>query len=350
MTYDITRDFRSDTVTLPTDAMRTAMARAEVGDDVYGEDPTVNRLQEEAARRLGKEAGLFVPSGSMGNLVAILSHAGRGDEAIAGLDSHSLLWEAGGMATLGGIFPHPLPTDQDGRLDADAVEAAVRADNPHLARSRLLLLENSYGSRGGVPLPASYFAEMGALARRHHLRVHLDGARLFNTAVALECDPASLTEHVDSVTFCLSKGLCAPVGSVLCGSRDFIHQARRQRKLLGGGMRQAGILAAAGLVALDEMVDRLAEDHTHAARLATGLATLNGIILDPKRVRTNIVLFQLSPQVPLDAAGFGRKLADDHGLQVDPQSGRLIRAVTHHGIEARHVDQFITAAAEILTA
>jgi threonine aldolase len=191
---------------------------------------------------------------------------------------------------------------------------------------------------------------MGAIARRHHLRVHLDGARLFNTAVALECDPASLTEHVDSVTFCLSKGLCAPVGSVLCGSREFIHEARRQRKLLGGGMRQAGILAAAGLVALDEMVDRLAEDHTHAARLAAGLAALNGIILDPERVRTNIVLFQLSPQVPLDAAGFGQELADDHGLQVDPQSGRLIRAVTHHGIEAQHVDQFITAAAEILTA
>jgi len=349
MTYEITRDYRSDTVTLPTETMRTAMARAEVGDDVYGEDPTVNRLQEEAARRMGQEAGLFMASGSMGNLVAILTHAGRGDEAIAGIDSHTLLWEAGGMATLGGIFPHPLPTDEDGRLDADAVEAAVRTDNPHLARSRLLLLENSYGSRGGFPLPASYFADMGAIAKRHNLRVHLDGARLFNTAVALECDPASLTEHVDSVTFCLSKGLCAPVGSVLCGSSDFIHQARRQRKLLGGGMRQAGILAAAGLVALDEMVDRLAEDHKHAFQLATGLTAIDGIVLDPDRVRTNIVLFELSPEVPLDAARFARKLAEDHSLLVDPQDDRLIRAVTHHGIGARHIEQFISAAADILT-
>lgn len=349
MTYDLSRDFRSDTVTLPTETMRTAMARAEVGDDVYGEDPTVNRLQEEAARRMGQEAGLFMASGSMGNLVAILTHAGRGDEAIAGIDSHTLLWEAGGMATLGGIFPHPLPTDQDGRLAVDAVEAAVRTDNPHLARSRLLLLENSYGSRGGFPLPASYFADMGAIAKRHDLRVHLDGARLFNTAVALKCDPATLTEHVDSVTFCLSKGLCAPVGSVLCGSRDFIHQARRQRKLLGGGMRQAGILAAAGLVALDEMVDRLAEDHTHAFQLATGLAAIDGIVVDPDRVRTNIVLFELSPEVPLDAARFARKLAEDHSLLVDPQDDRLIRAVTHHGIEARHIEQFISAAADILT-
>jgi threonine aldolase len=348
MNDDVSLDFRSDTVTQPTPAMREAMARAQVGDDVYGEDPTVNRLQDEAAQRVGKEAGLFVASGSMGNLVAILTHAGRGDEAIAGQDSHTLLWEAGGMATLGGIFPHPLPTDAEGRMDAQVVEGAIRGDNPHLARSRLLLLENSYGSRGGFPLPAAYFAAMRGVSDRHGLVIHLDGARLFNAAVALSCSPPELTGAVDSVTFCLSKGLGAPVGSVLCGSRDFIHQARRQRKLLGGGMRQAGILAAAGLVALDEMVDRLAEDHANASRLAHDLDAIDHVQVDVARVRTNIVFFTLTPDAPLDAHGLEAAMRHRHGILVGADSSSLLRAVTHHGIEMAHVERFVHAVSDVL--
>jgi threonine aldolase len=345
---DVSLDFRSDTVTQPTPAMREAMAAAVVGDDVYGEDPTVNRLQEEAARRTGKEAGLFVTSGSMGNLVAILCHAGRGDEAIAGQDAHTLLWEAGGMATLGGIFPHPLPTDADGRMDPVQVEAAVRADNPHLAHSRLLLLENSYGSRGGFPLPPGYFAGMRTIAERHELRIHLDGARLFNAAIALGCAPADLTADVDSVTFCLSKGLAAPVGSVLCGSRDFIHQARRQRKLLGGGMRQAGILAAAGLVALDQMVDRLAEDHANARHMAEGLDAIDAVSVDIPRVQTNIVFFTLGPESPVDANGLAAALRKRHGIQVGADGPRLLRAVTHNGIDAGQVERFVHAVEDVM--
>jgi threonine aldolase len=350
MNKDISLDFRSDTVTQPTAAMRQAMAEAVVGDDVYGEDPTVNRLQEVAAGKVGKEAGLLVTSGSMGNLVAILTHAGRGDEAIAGEDSHTLLWEAGGMATLGGIFPHPLATDAEGRLNSDQVEQAIRPDNPHLAHSRLLLLENSYGSRGGFPLPAGYFAGLGALARRHELKVHLDGARLFNAAIALNCPATDLTADVDSVTFCLSKGLAAPVGSVLCGSAEFIHQARRQRKLLGGGMRQAGILAAAGLVALEEMVDRLADDHGHASLLGQGLNSIDGVQVDVDRVRTNIVFFTLDARLPPDADALVARLADRHGIRVCADGPRLLRAVTHHGIEKEHADRFVAAVAEELSA
>ena len=279
-------DFRSDTVSWPTPAMREAMASARVGDDVYGEDPTVNELEALAAARVGKEAGLFVSSGTMGNLAAVLAHAGRGDEAILGEDSHVFCWEAGGMAALGGVMPHPLPTDAIGRLDPGAVEGAMRWDDPHLPRSRLVLVENSYGAKHGYPLPPAYFAEIAAVARQNGLAVHMDGARLFNAAVAQNIDAAELTRHVDSVTFCLSKGLCAPVGSVLCGSADFIYRARRARKSLGGGMRQAGVLAAAGLVALNEMIDRLADDHAHARRLAEGLARLPGVRVNVDMVRT----------------------------------------------------------------
>jgi len=325
-------DFRSDTVGWPTPAMREAMATAVVGDDVYGEDPTVNRLERLAAERTGKQAGLFVASGTMGNLIAILGHAGRGDEAILGYDSHVFQWEGGGMAALGGITPHPLPNDAEGRMEGAAVEAAVREDDPHLPRSRLLLLENTFGGRGGTPLPPAYFAEMRELAERHGLRTHLDGARLFNAAAALELPPAELTRDVDSVTFCLSKGLCAPVGSLLCGSNEFVDGARRIRKSLGGGMRQAGIIAAAGVIALESMVDRLPDDHRHARLLAEGLAGIAGVGVDPAAVRTNIVHFTLEPDCGRTADELIERLESEHGILLIPYHAGLLRAVTHYWI------------------
>ncbi len=341
-------DFRSDTVTWPTPAMREAMARARVGDDVYGEDPTVNELEARAAALTGKEAGLLVASGTMGNLAAMLAHAGRGDEAIVGQDAHTFVWEAGGMATLGGVVPCPIPTDGEGRMDPRSVAAAVRPDDPHLPRSRLLLLENSYGARNGFPLPPDYFAAMGEVARRHRLAVHLDGARLFNAAVALEVTAATLSRHADSVSFCLSKGLGAPAGSVLCGSAAFIHRARRVRKALGGGMRQAGVLAAAGLVALDEVLPRLADDHRRAARLAAGLAGLPGLRLEPTPVRTNIVFFHLSVEAPLDAAETARRLREATGIRVGVEGPRTLRAVTHHWIGDGDVDGLLEGLREVM--
>jgi threonine aldolase len=331
-------DFRSDTVTWPTPAMRQAMAEADVGDDVYGEDPTVNELEARAAAKLGKEAALFVASGTMGNLVAILSHAGRGDEAILGEDAHTYMWEAGGMASLGGVVPHPLPTDANGRMALPDVVAAIRPDNPHLPHSRLILTENTYGDKNGYPLPIAYFADLAQVAEEHGLALHMDGARFFNAVTALGCEPAALAAPVDSVTFCLSKGLCAPVGSLLCGSADFIHRARRVRKSLGGGMRQAGVLAAAGLIALEEMAERLDEDHAHARRLAAGLAQIPGVELDLDQIKTNIVFFRLSRDAPLTAPQIAQKLEDEANIWIGANGARDFRAVTHYWIDDAHVD------------
>ena len=341
-------DFRSDTVSWPTPEMREAMASARVGDDVYGEDPTVNELESAAAARVGMQSALFVASGTMGNLAAILSHAGRGDEAILGYEAHTFQWEAAGMAALGGIGPHPLPTDDDGRMDPRQVEEAVRGDDPHLPRSRLILVENSFGGRAGFPLPADYFEAIRRVAERHGLRVHLDGARLFNAAAALEVEPEELCRDVDSVTFCLSKGLCAPVGSVLCGSYDFVARARRVRKSLGGGMRQAGILAAAGLVALDKMTSRLKDDHEHAAMLARGLADIRGIRVDPTRVRTNIVHFELEPGVGIECGDLVQRLRDEYGIGLSLYPPNLLRAVTHYWIGPREVGTFLESIRDML--
>ena len=343
-------DFRSDTVTWPTPAMRQAMANAPVGDDVYGEDPTINQLQALAAAKTGKEAGLFVASGTMGNLTAVLSHATRGEEAIVGQDSHTYLWEAGGMASLGGVVPHPLPTDAIGRMNLAQVEASVRHDDPHLPQSRLILVENSYGDKQGAPIPPDYFAGIREIANRHNLVVHMDGARLFNAAVALNIDVAEITQHVDSVTFCLSKGLGAPVGSVLCGTADFIHKARRARKSLGGGMRQAGILAAAGIVALNEMVERLADDHAHAQQLAQGLAHIPGISVQPETVKTNMVFFGLDEAVSLTPGDFIEKLREKANIWLGGLDDRRFRAVTHYWIGAKEVDLFVETVGEILRA
>ncbi|MCA9959590.1 MAG: low-specificity L-threonine aldolase [Anaerolineales bacterium] len=341
-------DFRSDTVTWPTPTMRTAMAQAPLGDDVYGEDPTVNELEALAAAKVGKEAGLFVASGTMGNLTAILTHATRGDEAIVGQDSHTYLWEAGGMATLGGIVPHPLPTDAFGRMELAQVTQSVRSDDPHLPHSRLILVENSYGDKNGYPIPPDYFANLRQIADQHNLRLHMDGARLFNAAVALGIPAAAITEYVDSVTFCLSKGLCAPVGSVLCGSAEFIRRARRTRKALGGGMRQAGVLAAAGLIALNEMTERLADDHRHAQQLAQGLAQIPGIIVAPDHIKTNIVYFQLEDAVALSAEDITQRLRTEANIWLGTNGPRGFRAVTHYWIQEANVTSLLEKLTHIL--
>lgn len=257
-------DLRSDTVTKPTLEMREAMAKAEVGDDVYGEDPTINRLQEAAAEKMGKEAGLFVPSGTMGNLIAVLVHCQRGEEAIMGDQGHTFVYEAGGISALGGVFPHTLPNQLDGTLRIDEIRSAIRPDDIHQPPTKLIILENTQNRCGGVVLSEEYISRVGVLAHEKGLKLHIDGARIFNASVAMKMDAKDMVQAADSITFCLSKGLCAPVGSVLCGSDEFIARAKRLRKMLGGGMRQAGILAAAGLVALDSMVDRLEEDHRRA--------------------------------------------------------------------------------------
>lgn len=341
-------DFRSDTVTWPPPAMRQAMAQAPVGDDVYGEDPTINKLETLAAHLTGKEAALFVASGTMGNLVAILAHATRGDEAIVGLDTHAYCWEGGGMATIGGIVPHPLPTDAWGRMNFSHITAAIRPDDPHMPRSRLVLLENSYGEKNGWPIPPDYFAGVQAIARQFNLAVHIDGARLFNAAVALGVPASQITQYADSVTFCLSKGLCAPVGSLLCGSAEFIHRARRVRKVLGGGMRQAGVLAAAGLFALHEMVDRLSIDHTHARLLAEGLAQIPGIAIDPQHIHTNIVFFDLAEDVPLSADEVIQRLRQGN-IWLGGNGPRGFRAVTHYWVGQAEIAQLLRQLRQILS-
>jgi threonine aldolase len=340
-------DLRSDTVTWPTPEMRQAMAEAAVGDDVFGEDPTVNALQDAAARRLGKEAGLFVASGTMGNLVAVLAHCGRGDEVILGDKAHTFVYEAGGIAALGGVHPHTVPVQPDGTLPLEAIEAAIRPDNVHMPVTRLIALENTQGTVGGIPISKAYTDAVGGLARAHGLALHIDGARIFNAATALNVDVADLVAAADSVTFCLSKGLCAPVGSVLVGSREFIARAHRVRKQLGGGMRQAGTLAAAGLIALDKMTLRLAEDHANARRLAEGLAALPQIEIALDRVQTNMVFFSLRPEVPLSAPELAERLKR-HNVWIMDMGERGFRAVTHYWIRPQDVDHALSAIAEEL--
>lgn len=339
-------DLRSDTVTRPTPAMRAAMAAADVGDDVFGEDPTVNRLEAMAAERVGKAAGLFVASGTQGNLAALLATCGRGDEVILGDQSHTFVYEAGGSAAVGGIHPRPVATRPNGTLDVEVIEAAVRPDNVHFPPTRLICLENTHNRCGGAVLAPAYMAEVRAAADRHGLAVHLDGARLFNAAVALGVPAADLARDADSVTFCLSKGLAAPVGSVLCGPRGFVDRARRARKLLGGGMRQAGVIAAAGIVALETMIDRLADDHANARRLADGLAGLPGLVVDPERVATNIVIFELRPGAG-SPDGLVAAVAE-RGVRVLAIGGRRLRAVTHYEVSADDVERAIAVFGAVL--
>ena len=332
-----TIDLRSDTLTHPTAAMRRAMAAAEVGDDVFGEDPTISRLEAMAAKRMGKQAALFVASGTMGNLVSQLAHCQRGDEIILGDQSHIFFYEQGGSAAVGGIHSRTVPNRPDGTMDLKAIEAAIRTEDIHFPRTRLIVLENTHNRCCGHPLSPAYMQEVAALARTHGLKVHVDGARIFNAAAALGIEPRPLVETADSVSFCLSKGLSAPVGSLVCGPSDFVARARRARKVLGGGMRQAGVLAAAGIVALEEMTGRLAEDHANAKRLAEGLASLEGLSVDPRRIRTNIVFVDVV-QEDLTAAELSASLADG-GVRVLPLGPRQIRAVTHRHIRSGDIDR-----------
>jgi threonine aldolase len=326
-------DLRSDTVTLTTPEMRQAMATAEVGDDVYGDDPTVNRLQDLAAERMGKEAALFLPSGTMGNLAAILSHCGRGDEMILGDRAHSFIFEAGGAAALGGVQPRTVPNRADGRLELEAIEAAIRpSGDDHFPVSRLVCLENTHNLCGGAVLPPGYMRDVAELAHGHGLKLHVDGARIFNAAAACEVPAAALVAEADSITFCLSKGLCAPVGSLLCGDRAFIGRAHRMRKQLGGGMRQAGVLAAAGIVALQKMADRLGEDHARARRLANFLSGLPGVLVDNPVPESNMVYLTFEPSSGLDAQAVVSGLAERR-IRTTARGPRAMRLVTHYWVD-----------------
>jgi threonine aldolase len=339
-------ELRSDTMTRPTPAMRKAMAEAEVGDDVFGEDPTVNRLEALAAERLGKEAALFVTSGTMGNLASIMAHCGRGDEMILGHLSHTFYFEQGGSSAVAAVHPRTLPNRPDGTIALEEIEAAVRGDNVHFPRTRLIALENTHNLCGGAPLAPDYIQAVAEIARRHAVRLHVDGARLFNAAAALGLPAKDLVAAIDSVSFCLSKGLAAPAGSMVCGTREFIDTARRARKVLGGGMRQAGVLAAAGIVALSDMVDRLAEDHANARKLAEGLAGIRGLAIDPGSIRTNIVYFQVD-RPGLNAAELTQKL-NREGVRMLPTGPRTIRAVTHYEVSAGDIGRALDAMAKVM--
>ena len=339
-------DLRSDTVTQPTASMREAMRRAEVGDDVFGEDPTVNRLEALAAERLGKDAGLFVVSGTMGNLVCQLTHCNRGDEMILGDQAHVFYYEQGGSAAVGGIHPRTVANQPDGTLNLDAIEAAIRSDDIHFPRTRLILLENTHNRCNGSPLSLDYMRSVRKLTHKYGVKLHLDGARLFNAAVALGSNVRELAAEVDSVSICLSKGLAAPVGSIVCGSKAFIARARRMRKVLGGGMRQAGILAATGIVALSEMTERLDEDHRNARKLADELAALRGVELNPEKVQTNIVFFKLN-RSDIDAPALATRL-EAEGVRVLAAGPQILRAVTHYQISVVDIAHTIDIMAKVL--
>ena len=340
-------DLRSDTVTLPTQAMREAIYHAELGDDVFGEDPTTNRLEKIAAERMGKEAGIMVTSGTMGNLVSVLTHCRRGEEVILGDRSHMFLYEAGSMSAVGGIHPHTIANQPDGTIRLKDIEAAIRGSNVHFPRSRLICLENTHNRCYGSALTPQYTESVAKLAADRGLRVHLDGARIFNAAVALGVDVNELARHADSVSFCLSKGLSSPVGSVICGSGQFIAEARRNRKVLGGGMRQSGIISAAGIEALEQMVDRLAEDHENARRLAEGIARIPGLSLDLGKIYTNIVYFDMADK-QFDAGTLVKQLAD-RGVKVLQLGPGRLRAVTHYGISTEDIDLALVALNEAMT-
>lgn len=333
-------DLRSDTVTQPTDAMREAMSRAEVGDDDYGEDPTVNRLEELAAARLGKESALFVPSGTMANLLALLIHTRPGDEAIVEHQAHIYLDEVGGISAVAGVVPRPV-VGEHGAITSAQLEAVLRPSDRHYAPTRVLCLENTHNSAGGTIMNPTAMADVCAAAHRNGLRVHLDGARIFNAAIALGVNVRQLVKDADSMMFCLSKGLSAPAGSLLLGEASFVARARRFRKMLGGGMRQVGVLAAASIVALETMIDRLAEDHRHAALLARRLAALPDLRIDLATVQTNIVMVHVAnaPQIVSQLAAFN--------VLANAEGPMRIRLVTHRHIGVREIDEAVDGFARL---
>ncbi len=329
-------DLRSDTVTRPSIGMRRAMAEAEVGDDVYGDDPNVNSLEERTAELMGKTAGLFVSSGTQSNLLALLSHCGRGDEYIGGIDYHISNYEAGGAAVLGGVSPKHLPLNENGGLNAAAVEAAIQPDDSHFAITRLVCLENTYG---GKIVDQNEINKISKVTKANDLSLHMDGARLMNASVQSKISAAQLVEEFDSVSLCLSKGLGAPIGSVLCGSSDFIKQARRTRKMLGGGMRQAGILAACGHYALDHNIERLAEDHENAKAMASRLGQMDGLKITLSDVQTNMIWIEVTPKIKQSLADHmkarGMIISNPYGAE------RIVRLVTHLDFETAAIDQVV---------
>ncbi len=337
-------DLRSDTVTHPSPEMRRAMYEAELGDDVYGEDPTLNALEAKAAERLGKEAAVFVASGTMGNLVSVLSHAQRGDEIILGNKAHIFRSEAGGASALGGVSFHTIPNDERGMLDTDDIQAAVRPNDPHMPRTALVCLENTQNMCGGATLTQDDMKSVADVAHANGIPVHVDGARIFNAAVALEAPVSELVKDVDSVTFCLSKGLSCPIGSIIVGSEDYILEARRWRKMVGGSMRQVGVIAAAGLVALDNMVERLAEDHSNARKLAHGLAEIPGISIEPDSLPTNLVFFDVERE---DRDELHRQLVE-RGVKGGGGQKRW-RYVTHYGITESDIDYTLETVRDVFS-
>lgn len=339
-------DLRSDTVTKPTPEMREAMAEAEVGDDVYGDDPTVITLQMKAAEMLGKEDSLFVPSGTMGNLLALLVHCQRGDEVIVGDKSHIYMNEAGGMSALGGIHPHPLKNQADGTLVLNDILASIQTEDVHHTITRLICIENTQNVCGGVPLSVEYTQQVGKIAKENNLLFHIDGARIFNAATALNVSVKDLVAPADSIMFCLSKGLGAPVGSMLLGSKKFITRARHLRKMLGGGMRQVGVLAAAGLISLEKMSTRLGQDHARAKSLFDGLKQVKGLKLDV-RCASNMIYFDLNNEVKLNV----NQITDEmkkRGILIDAAGPYRFRLVTHYWVDDAGVEKTIKAFSEVL--
>lgn len=338
-------DLRSDTVTLPTEEMLEAIRHARLGDDVYGEDPTVNELQELAASRMGKDAALLVTSGTQGNLVSLMSHARRGEEVILEAECHIYYYEVGGISALAGLIPRPI-RGHLGVLDPRDVEAAIRPKDIHQPRTSLVCMENTHNRAGGTVWTPEQMRAVYEVAKEHGLSVHLDGARIFNAAVYLGVDVKQFTKYTDSVMFCLSKGLSAPIGSLVVGDEEFIEKARRVRKMLGGGMRQAGIIAAAGIIALEKMVDRLKEDHENAQILAKALAKLDGIrITHP--VQTNIIIFDVS-DLNTTAERFIASLAE-RGVKASQFGRTLVRMVTHRGIEREDIEYAISVVEEVVS-
>ena len=330
-------DLRSDTFTHPTQSMRDAMATAEVGDDVFQEDPTIKKLEALSAEKTGKEAALFVPTGTMGNLISVLSHCDRGDEILLGDKCHISLYEVGGVSALGGVHPRTLANNCDGTISLEILEKGIRHSDIHSPTTRLICLENTHNFCQGTPLSPDYMRSVGNLAKKYGLKIHLDGARVFNAATALNVPVSKLTEDVDSVMFCLSKGLSAPVGSLVCGSSEFIDKARKMRKMVGGGMRQAGHLAAAGLVALQELVERLEEDHKNAKLLANGIAGIDGIELDQTQVKTNILFFKLTK---LEGTKFISEL-EKQQIKILMTGTGTFRAVIHREVSKEQVERVI---------
>ena len=339
-------DLRSDTVTHPTPEMREAIYSAEIGDDVFGDDPSVNELEQKAANMMGKEAAVFVSSGTMGNLISVLAHAGRGDEIILGDKAHIFRSEGGGAAALGGISYNTVRNDESGTLNLDEIESAIRdSTNHHNPHTKMITIENTHNNCGGKAISAEYTSEVANIAHANGLQFHIDGARIFNAAVKLETPVKELVKDADSLSFCLSKGLSCPVGSVVCGTVDFINEARRWRKVVGGGTRQAGFMAVAGIVALDTMVERLADDHVNAQRLSAGLSELPFINIDPSEADTNLVFFDVEHK----ERGTIAKELKSKGI-LGGSNDKRWRFVTHYGIEGQHVDRTLEVMREVLEA